>query len=281
MDINNEPRMKDGKVINQILIDELKVIQMDILSAVDDFCNKNHIRYSMSCGTLLGAVRHKGYIPWDDDIDIYLPREDYKRLIDNFPKLYMGNVKIASLERDFIWERPYAKAYDDRTILQENVLVKGNIGVNIDIFPIDDVPDDDSEWHKYDRWRRFLQKMYWMKYLPIKKERGLIKNGILYLVRILTCFYTRRKWSQILDRLAQKHNGKGYRRCFECCQGLYLKRPFSKSLFDNLIDIQFEDRRYKAYADYDAYLRNGYGDYMQLPPEEKRVPHHDFVAYWK
>lgn len=281
MVINNEPRMKDGKIINQILIDELKVIQMDILSAIDDFCKKNHIRYSMSCGTLLGAVRHKGYIPWDDDIDIYLPREDYKRLIDNFPEVYMGNVKIASLERDSIWERPYAKAYDDRTILQENVLVKGDIGVNIDIFPIDDVPDDDSEWQTYDRWRRFLQKMYLMKYLPIKKERGLIKNGILYLVRILTWFYTRRKWSQKLDRLAQKYNGKGYHRCFECCQGLYLKRPFSKKLFDNLIDIQFEDRCYKAYADYDAYLRNGYGDYMQLPPEEKRVPHHDFIAYWK
>lgn len=272
---------ENGLTGKEILFEEIKVLQMDVLSAIDYFCSERGIRYSMSNGTLLGAVRHKGYIPWDDDIDIYVPREDYNRLISEFPMLYKGRYKIVSLERDSLWDKPYAKAYDDKTIMIENIISKANIGVNIDIFPIDEVPDDNNEWIEYDKARRRQQNLFALKFVKISSKRSLAKNIILLLFRLITGFYSTRKWAQKLDVLAQRHDGKGYGRCFECCQGIFQKKPFSKVLFDNIVDFPFEDRHFKAFVDADVYLRNGFGDYMQLPPVEKRVTHHSFKAYWK
>lgn len=265
----------------EILLDELKVIQMDVLAAIDVFCDENNIRYSMACGTLLGAVRHKGYIPWDDDIDIYVPREDYKKLIEIFPSCYKGRYKISSLERDPLWEKPYAKAYDDKTVLFEKADVKEVIGVNIDIFPVDEVPDSQEEWSGYDKTRRRLVYSLVLRTVKLDKKRPFIKNLTILLYRLLSFFYPIRKQARKVDRYAQRNNGKGYNRYFECCQGLIQKRPFPKALFDCIIYIPFEDREFKAFEDADTYLRNGFGDYMHLPPKEKQVSHHAFKAYWK
>lgn len=265
----------------EILLDELKVLQMDVLTLIDEFCIEHNIRYSMACGTLLGAIRHRGYIPWDDDIDICVPREDYKKLIAEFPNTYKGKIKLASLERDLDWERPYAKAYDDRTVLLEKANTKDVIGVNIDVFPIDEVPDNDKEWFSYDKKRRFLQTLFALKFVKTSRSRSFLKNIGVILTHILTCFLSNRKFAHKIDIFSQLNNSKGYGRCFECCQGLLQKKPFSKSLFDCLIYIPFEDRSYMAFKDADKYLTNGYGDYMKLPPEEKRVTHHKFKAYWK
>lgn len=264
----------------EITLNELKVIQMDILQAIHFFCEKHSIRYSMACGTLLGAVRHKGYIPWDDDIDIYIPRADYRRLVNEFPPIYMNKYKIASLERDALWERPYAKAYDDRTVFKEQASMKEVIGVNIDIFPIDDVPDGE-EWEKYNKKRRRQQQLFTLKSVRFNPKRSLLKNLVLFLYKVATCFLSNRKWAEKLDRFSQKYNGKECKQCFECCQGIFQKNPFPKELFDDFVDLPFEDRVFKSFKDYDCYLRNGFGNYMQLPPEEKRVSHHDFKAYWK
>lgn len=272
---------QEGEAGSEITLNQLKVIQMDILEAIDEFCNEQNIRYSLACGTLLGAIRHKGYIPWDDDIDIYLPRTDYNRLISTFPQEYKGRYKISSLERDSEWERPYAKAYDNRTLLHEKVLMKRMIGVNIDIFPIDEVPDDEYEWKRYDRKRRLVQKLFWMKYVPASQGRSIFKKIAIFLFQVVTFFVNKRKCAYRLDKIAQQYNGSGYKRYFECCQGISQKNPFPKSLFDKIICIPFEDRRFKAFSNSNIYLKNAYGDYMKLPPEEKRVSNHNIRAYWK
>lgn len=266
---------------NEITLEEIKILQMDVLSAIDEFCHENGIRYSMACGTLLGAIRHGGYIPWDDDIDIYIPREDYKKLIAEFPNTYKGKIKLASLERDSEWEHPYAKAYDDRTILLEKANTKDVIGVNIDVYPIDEVPDNDKDWFRYDKKRRILQTMFALKFVKTSRSRSLLRNIGVILAHVFTVFLSTRKFAYKLDDFSQKNNSKGYGRYFECCQGLLQKRPFSKNLFNSLVYIPFEDRLFMAFKDADKYLTNGYGNYMQLPPEEQRVTHHSFKAYWK
>ena len=268
---------KHGKEIN---LEELKTLQMDVLAAIDEFCSANNIRYSMACGTLLGAIRHKGYIPWDDDIDIYVPREDYKRLIAEFPKNYKDRYKITSLERDPLWDKPYAKAYDDFTILEEDALDKENIGVNIDVFPVDEVPSGD-EWTKYNKKRRCEQILFSMKFIHVSQQRSFLKNLTLILFRVITFFYSSRAWAKRIDKQAQRFNGKGYDHYFECCQGVFQKNPFPMHLFDEIVETPFEDRFYKRFANADVYLRNGFGDYMKLPPKEKRVSHHAFKAFWK
>ena len=269
---------KYGKEIG---LEELKVLQMDVLQAVDEFCRNNNIRYSMACGTLLGAIRHKGYIPWDDDIDIYVPRDDYRRLVDIFPSLYKGRYKLTSLERSSLWDKPYAKIYDNKNVMVEDAVWKENIGVNIDVFPVDEVPDDESEWLEYNKKRMRQQKLFILKFVHLSFNRSIAKNVALLLFKIITCFYSSRKWAKSIDKMCKKYNGLGYNRYFECCSGRIQKHPFPKRLFDDLVYMEFEDRTFKAFADADCYLRNGYGDYMTLPPEEKRIPHHDFKAYWK
>lgn len=262
-------------------LEELKVLQMDVLTAIDKFCVENGITYSLAGGTLLGAIRHKGYIPWDDDIDIYLYRDDYNKLISTFPEVYEGHYKIASLERDKDWVRPYANAYDDRTIFVEDSTEKKQIGVKIDVYPIDCVPDDEDEWRKYDKPRRRMQFVKAIRSLKCERNRGFGKNLIIILVKVCTFFISQRRFAEYLDRLAQKYNKDNTNYVFSNAQGLYVKKRFLKNVFDEVIELPFEDRMFKGFADADSYLRNSYGDYMQLPPEEKRVSHHDFVAYWK
>jgi len=265
----------------EICSGDLKVLQMDVLQAVDNFCRDNNIRYSMACGTLLGAVRHEGYIPWDDDIDIYLLRDDYDKLMRLFPKVYQECYCISSIERDPFWDKPYAKAYDNRTIVVEEAEYDGKFGVNIDVYPIDDVPDDETEWVNYDSKRRKLYKKYNrllafvpFRFSPIGIVRWLRWNYPKW-------FTTRRQMAKRIDAFSQKWRNKGYKRVFECCQGQLQQHPFNKCVFDKITSFSFEDRSFMGFENYDEYLRNGYGDYMTLPPEEKRVTHHFYKAYWK
>lgn len=261
--------------------DELKVLQTDVLEAIHGFCEKQGIKYTMGCGTLLGAVRHKGYIPWDDDIDIYLLREDYERLMKSFPPLYDGKYKLVSLERDAAWERPYAKAYDNRTVFRENAAYKYVIGVGIDVYPIDNVPDDESEWVDYNRKRLFFQRLFQMKFIRLNKSRSLWKNMLLVIVKGVLLPVSPSRFARFLDRYARKYNNASTRFVFENVQGVCVRRRFRKDVFLDIEDMSFEDRHFNGLKDYDEYLRNAYGNYMQLPPEEKRVPHHDFIAGWK
>ncbi len=261
--------------------EELKMIQMDVLSAIHHFCLEHEIKYSLGCGSMLGCARHKGYIPWDDDIDIYMLREDYNKLIREFPDIYEEHYKFVTLERDEKWQRAYGKAYDSTTIIKEETTASYELGVNIDIFPIDFVPDNEEEWLRYDKKRRSLQYVYEMKVTTFRSGRPFLKNAFLAFCKLVFLPISSRQLAKQIQNVAQRFNEQPASRVFECCQGLFQKHPFKKSLFDNLTLLPFEDREYMAFADYDEYLTNGYGDWRQLPPKEKQVSHHAFEAWWK
>jgi len=269
--------MNTGKIIE---LNELKMLQMDILENIHHFCVENNIKYSMACGTLLGAARHKGYIPWDDDIDIYIPREDYEKLIKIFPKDYKGRYKIVSITTEQGWNRPYAKAVDFRTELFE----PGDdyvLGVNIDIFPIDDVPDNNEDWAKFDRIRRMLYQWFVFSYFT-ENHRKPYKRVIKRIVRMAMEFVKYRyHLVSMFNSYIQRYNKKGYNRCFECCMGVNIRSPFPKELFQHLVEMPFEDKKFLGFEDYDQYLTSSYGNWRKLPPEDKRVSHHTFKAYWK
>lgn len=262
-----------------IHLDELKIIQMDVLSVVHEFCTQNNIKYSLGCGTLLGAVRHKGYIPWDDDIDIYMLRNDYNRFIKIFPIIYK-NIKVASLERDKQWPRAYSQAYDDRTIMQDGAN-DYQVGVGIDIFPIDYVPEDESDWHSFNNKRKFLQNLYDMKSIGFSKKRGLAKNLLLVFFKLILLPISLRSIGEKVNKHARSLENCQSKYVFENSQGVGLKNRFDVALFDDIIEIPFEDRMFMSFSNFNNYLSNSYGDYMQLPPVEKRVSHHAFKAYWK
>lgn len=260
--------------------DEMKSVQINILQVIHNFCEEHDIRYSMACGTLLGAVRHKGYIPWDDDIDIYLLREDYERLMSEFPKQF-NNIRIASLSRDPTWEYAYAKAYDERTYVRETAVINKSIGVNIDIYPIDRVPEEKRKWKRYNLKRKIIHKAYYVKFLKFNKDRLFFKNLFHIVAKLLLLPLSLRKIAVFINKFAQKYNDTTSPLVFESIQGWRVKNPFLRQSMQEVIDMPFENKVFKGMKGYDDYLKAAYGKYMELPPVEKRVNHHTFLPFWK
>ena len=264
-------------------IEELKNIQLNSLLAFHQFCEENDIKYSVAAGSLIGVVRHKGFIPWDDDIDVYLLREDYNKLISSFPVVYHGRYVFVSLERNHEWNRAYGILYDNKTIKKEDTRdVFPDMGVAIDVFPIDDVPDDISEWNRFNKKRMFLRDIFMIKRLTLSRNRSLLKNLFILVSRVLLLPFSFGFLARSMNRYSQLHNRKGYSHVYENCLGVYnTKNAWLKKDLETVNDAIFEGHNVKIMSGYDDYLSTIYGDYMQLPPAEKRVTNHSFIAFWK
>ena len=259
--------------------EELKQIGLDCLLAVHCFCDAHQIMYSLACGTLIGAVRHKGFIPWDDDVDIYMLRDDYNRFLSSF-KDDTGIYRAISLETSKKWRLPYAKVYDSRTCVIEQANTNSTgIGFGIDIFPIDAAPDSYSEWKRYEKHRVFLQRAFAMKKIVWRKGRSLRKNLFLYTMKTLMLPVSMRRFAEYIDRYSQKYNNSSTSFLAENCFGTPNNR-FKRNDFSCTVDLSFENNLLKAMSGYDNYLRAFYGDYMKLPPVEKQITHHTFDVFW-
>lgn len=268
--------------MRRITPDEQKNIQMDILDAVDTFCTNNNIKYSIACGTMLGAIRHGGYIPWDDDIDIYMLRHDYQHFLKIFPKNYQGIYSLACIERTPNWHLTFAKVYDNRTLIKEPKMNTPEIGVNIDIFVIDNIPDDEEEWLAFNKKRRRLYRNIQLSSLKNSPSFPLLKNILICILRLRYVFANREKNVMRLSNFIQKYNSIPCKRVFETSSGMMCKRPFERTLFDDITYIPFEDRKYKGFRDYNSYLTAVYGpNYMTPPPPDKRASNHISDNFWK
>lgn len=266
---------------NYIDVKELKQIQLDILKYVDKFCKENNIKYFLAYGTLLGAVRHKGYIPWDDDIDIVMLREDYDKFVHSFNNREQDrHYRVHSHELDKKYPYAFAKVGNMRTYFEEEIRYSMDIGVNIDVFPLDNIPEDEKVQNSVVRKKKLLTCIANMKRLPILKRRGVVKNMILAICHLVTLPISMQQIVKALDRNAQQFNQEKYSMC-----GNIVNSPgkdmYPTEYFSQTMDLQFEDAKFPCPVDYDSALKVMYGDYMKLPPKEKQVSHHHFIAYWK
>lgn len=264
-----------------ININDLKQIQLDILTYLDAFCSSNGINYSLSGGTAIGAIRHKGYIPWDDDIDVMMSRSDYKKLISTFNDPN-GIYKLHSLENDSSYSLPYAKIEDSRTLLFENSTAE-TLGINIDIFPFDFLADSIEDSEKIvDKIStiRFKLKVKLIK--PGEKNSFVKKVGII-LFKILYLPFNMRKLAEKMSKLAESCTLDGFKKYGAVVVWGYGKKEIIPSnIYSAFIRTPFEGHQFSILKDYDAYLSSVYGDYMQLPPIEKRQsPHTLNNVFWK
>ena len=264
--------------MREITYKELRTIQLDILQNVHHFCTKRGINYSLAYGTLLGAVRHGGYIPWDDDIDIAMMRDDYERFAKEFNQ-EQGFCHFYDCRNDKDVHIAFGKVADTRTIIEEGASTK-NLGVAIDIFPIDDLFDSYEESKQYYHAFDLLKNLLILKCRNISDVRSWWKKPFFAITKILTCWYPLHHISLKITKKVLSHKNPQSKYVGLVVDG-YENEIVEREIWSEYKEIVFEGHTFNAVKDYDSYLKHAYGDYMKLPPEKDRVPKHDFFKmYW-
>ncbi len=259
-----------------ILTDEqlkkIHQIEVELLKAFIDVCNRLNLQYYISDGTLLGAVRHKGFIPWDDDIDIVMKRDDYEVFIREGQNLLPEKYFISTLYSNDNVPFNFCKIHDNDTTFIEKSCKGMNInhGVKIDIFPLDYYPDDEKERCALNRKHRILRKIARKKYKWFNCSVATKLKELFY--KVVFCFYPYKKAVKQRENL---YRSVKQSKMFANYSGCYGERDIVPvEWFHETIQLEFEGLKVNAPAQYDKWLTQVYGDYMQLPPEEKRVGHH-------
>ena len=265
---------------NYIITDsEIRCITIEILEDVVSFCDKNNLIYYLTYGTLIGAIRHKGFIPWDDDVDIMMPRPDYEKFISSYRSKYYS-VSNPLDSGSFI---EWAKVYDNRTIKIERD-IDYNIckltGVDIDIFPIDGQPDETfiSEFIKDSDYRIKLHK-YIVRATRNNDSSSLKKKIASLPYRIIGAGHYIKKY--IRNASKYSYNTSLYVGIADPYPWAPYCGRHKKTLFESKVKVEFEGKLYWAPAGYDEFLKQIYGNYMILPPIEKQVAHHNYKVCWK
>lgn len=264
-----------------ISIEELKALQIEILQSVHDFCVEHQLHYTLAFGTLLGAVRHQGYIPWDDDIDIMMPRKDYEQFVST----YRHNIyKVYDYRHDADYVHPFAKVADTRTILEEQANMK-DIGINIDIFPLDGLCNTQEESLAFLKTLTPLKLKFRMKILKPSPKNVWWKRIAIQLSKLLVLNTSLKEISaEINRRIALASNDEAQILGTPAGTDPYAYRSlYERSLFASYRLISFEGRAFYAAEGAAKILSNYYGDdYMTPPPAEKRTsPHTLNRIYWK
>ena len=255
-------------------------ILCETMKAFIAFCKENNLRYYADGGTCLGAVRHQGLIPWDDDIDVQMPREDYNRFLSLKPQLEGTKYEILdpSVKGYYL---PFAKFSDKTTTIYECKNLPFIIGVFVDVFPLDEVGNDDLSRVLSDKkdslWNDYRKSLYQYQFSDTYTKYFRIKPRTLYyyIRNIFAGDWRRRKlFNRYLanEREIQKQRGSIYI-YYGGIYG-YDRSNFPKEWFVDGVEMSFEDFSVKLPLQYDLYLKRVFGDYMTPPPVEKRVSHH-------
>ncbi len=271
-------RIEGTGVMKQLTQNEGKSLQISILNYFHEFCERNNLKYYLYFGSLIGAIRHHGYIPWDDDIDIVMPRDYYEsmiKLMNDEPQSQFGLVEFRCQREYYL---PFAKIISKNTVLKERVIPKYDIGIYIDVFPLDKLPR--SLVHaKVIRFEnkvltRLLQMKVYPKYNNKFTPRDIVK-WIIMPVPIQTLL-------KIINMNAVRYsNVKNTTYVSNIVWPTYKNEILLNDWFANIEKVDFEGYRFNIPKDYDKILRSLYGDYMQLPPVENRVNKHHFDAWIK
>jgi lipopolysaccharide cholinephosphotransferase len=258
-------------------IEELRkigLVQLSIMDEVHKICEEEKITYYMIAGTLLGAVRHKGFIPWDLDIDIGMPREDYER----FKMVCERRLKYPYKYLDYtncpVFFRPHALI----TRMDTKIEIKYDhvnpklldLGIYIDVFPLDNAPDDSKTRAKHADKLKKIRK--WKdRRIPYSYSYNRWKRYVHYAVSTLLGWVSIRRINQQQQNQMQKYRNENTKcLCSMGSQYAYEKQCMSRGIYGKPTLLEFEGRRYFAPEKYLDYLTHLYGDYMSLPPEEKR-----------
>lgn len=262
--------------LQTISLPDLKLLQLDILSAVDAFCLRHNINYWLDCGTLLGAIRHGGYIPWDDDIDIGMLRSDYDRFMSEFNH-ERGRYQFKCNEQDKTFLYSSGKVLDTHTILYEPDRNGQKLAVNIDVFVYDNAPAQQREVDRLYRNRDLLRAIGRQRIQSYRITGSCLKVLSGYLLRAVLKVFPKHFFIRRMIANSRKY--------VDVDTGMignftsYTRIQCPKAWVEKCVRKRFEDREFNVPVGYDGWLKAFYKDYMTLPPVEKQVSHHYFEAY--
>ena len=263
-------------------IRQLQIVELNILKYVTEICNRERIKYFLLGGTFLGAVRHKGFIPWDDDIDIGMPRPDYDRFFDVCSKLLQDNYIYknywAGNERTIYISR----VEDKRIILIDRSAIKEKRRQAwIDIFPLDGMPNNIliRKMHQFHLLYRRAMLKYSLFSTIVNQglhNRSLLEKLLIWLGKITNIekYLDTDKCMTKLDQAMRKYPYESAKYVVNFMGAYKFKEMFPKAVYDDVDFYEFEDITLPAPRDYDLVLSQLYGDYMKLPPEDQRNEHH-------
>ncbi|MBR6968604.1 MAG: LicD family protein [Ruminococcus sp.] len=255
---------------NKILVKKMQRVVFGILCDIDEFCRENNITYYLSGGTCLGAVRHKGFIPWDDDADLMMPRKDYIRFIKLFQKKCSNKYSVGSLYTDDNWQRPFARICDRNSRVVPTRFTEQAMGIFVDIFPIDGLPEG-----------KLKQKVYYQTIKVINALRNssvkqaFRENEGYRLIKKTVAFVTRpigpRWFAKKMDIIAKKYDFETSKQVAVSLAIHYWdKETIDRKYMCKPVYLEFEGKKLPVPVGYKKYLSNLYGNYMDIPKDAEQ-----------
>lgn len=262
---------------------ELKELQekcLEITLVFQEFCERHHLLFYLCGGGCIGALRHGGFIPWDDDIDVFMPREDYEKMCRLWKQeMDESRYRLSrTSETEFLRSQLTAITDEETTFIKERQMdLDMAHGVRLEILPLDGCPSS--------RWRRKCQLLWGLAYqIYINQEAPTSKGKLLYAVG--KCMLAlapgwKNRWR--MARMCERHMSR-YPICDcdyvteLCVRYNYMVNEYPKEIFESAVYKDFEGYKLPIPVGYDTYLKMAFGDYMELPPEEKQLPSHDGVC---
>lgn len=264
------------------MLDEQLDIEIDILKYVDDFCKKHQIKYFLYYGSLIGAIRHKGFIPWDDDVDICMLRKDYEKFIKEFQKQSNGKYGIICNKTNSKYPFNFAKVFDSKTVLYEKNFLTSYNGIYIDVFPIDNLPDSMTAQKYQLKKLNLLHNLVGVKIRTRMIRHSIFKTFVSDLLYWSLKIVPISMLNKMIENTITKYSSHKTQYVSCLAIGTYLKKErFERSVFKDSIDVPFEKITVAIPIRYEEVLRTIYGDYMKLPPVEQRINRHGASCYWK
>lgn len=265
--------------MKKLNLKEIQFEEKEMLKILIEVFNKNNINYYLWGGTFLGAVRHGGFIPWDDDIDIILPRPEYNKFISIIRKnknILPNNLEFAGFEigKD---DYPFIKLINKNIIIKD--ILQWDKYLWIDIFPLDGVPEKYKIYYKIRKIRKHLYNLYRYKANNFVMNKRSLSEKIKI---ILFKFIKKDKYAQVIKNYIEFCSKYDYNKSKYVCDNIWCgntKYYLEKEKIQQCETYEFEDIKVNGFKNYDYVLHELYGDYMKLPPEDQRVTH-SFEA-WK
>lgn len=266
--------------MDQALLRKVQLAQLEIAKEIRRVCEKNGIRYFLCCGTFLGAVRHGGFIPWDDDMDMGMLREDYETFCRIAPQELRENFCLQSWYTEPGYALPFAKVRMRSTVYREakSATLREN-GFYVDVFPFDYAPDSPQAQAAY---ARRLSALFRRKLMKSGNRPWMDEDRIVWKKRLGYLYYQLRSVTVSSQALTQQYDAlaRSIPHSDILCRQRGLPRLdcYQAKWYQRLVDYDFEGERFPGPEDYDAVLTAQFGDYRTLPPEGERENRHQIVT---